>query len=121
MYTGFGVCKSGCTSFCWTKTGCIFDVCQSGCTHALMQDRTYKEKRPCGGLCAYALVRFVRLCKIGNIKGNALVADVSIWPYRSGWTRFWDRFWCIELSKCSLKYEPSVFNIITNVKDGISA
>ena len=49
VYTGFGVCQSGCTSFCWTKTGCIFDVCQSGCTHALMQDRTYKEKRPCGG------------------------------------------------------------------------
>ena len=24
-----------------------------------------------------------------------------------------------ELSKCSLKYEPSVFNINTNVKDGI--
>ena len=33
---------------------------------------------------------------------------VSIWPYRSGWTRFWDRFWCNELSKCSLKYEPSL-------------
>ena len=25
-----------------------------------------------------------------------------------------------ELSKCSLKYEPSVFNINTNVKDGIT-
>ena len=33
---------------------------------------------------------------------------VSIWPHRSGCTRFWDRFWCIELSKCSLKYEPSL-------------
>ncbi len=29
--------------------------------------------------------------------------------------------WSFELSKCSLKYEPSVFNINTNVKDGISA
>ena len=27
--------------------------------------------------------------------------------------------WSFELSKCSLKYEPSVFNINTNVKDGI--
>ena len=59
--------------------------------------------------------------KVQNIKGNALVAD---------FVHLFIQF-CMfaspilitggdELSKCSLKYEPSVFNINTNVKDGIT-
>ncbi len=52
----------------------------------------YKGKHPCAGFCA----KFIRF-----------LSDTYHWSF--------------ELSKCSLKYEPSVFNINTNVKDGISA
>ena len=54
-------------------------------------DTKYKGKRPCAGL-AQLLPRSL--------------SDTYHWSF--------------ELSKCSLKYEPSVFNINTNVKDGIT-
>ena len=55
--------------------------------------------------------------KVRNIKGNALVADfaqICMFAYRILITGG------DELSKCSLKYEPTVFNINTNVKVGIT-
>ena len=55
----------------------------------------YTGKRPCAGFCADLHVCCMFAYPI-LIKSAA------------------------ELSKCSLKYEPSVFNINTNVKDGIT-
>ncbi len=53
---------------------------------------------------------------VQNIKGNALVADFAqIWSIAC---RILIKS-AAELSKCSLKYEPTVFNINTNVKVGI--
>ena len=54
----------------------------------------YRGKCPCGGFCPIFSVSLALACCILIIGGD-------------------------ELSKCSLKYEPTVFKINTNVKVGI--